>query len=444
MKNIMLTGRLSKFWMVVLLASLSQTALAQNASLDRLLKRESGQSDSVIKVPHCEGTTGSCLIPNTIEAADRARRASYTPNAPLNFTDPSGFSGRPAAAPQPIEVMPLSIAYGKGPFVPKSARKKKQDDRFDRSPGAAWNPQARKQEYVFDGNDRGEKVRVDPDWNITGLETEDTIGHFDTLDGRRIVTPSNRVAIYAPRFGAVRRVDGVFKANMTQPVRAYEELTPLARAASEDKSTTTKQHLALNRLEASKRASGLEERTRGVVADDVVALFGVRNAFESFENLSLIRFGRYSKSESARLNLGIQSGIVWQDNLGLQVTTKNAKPVITKDVKGVEELVHVKSEDGTAILRVTKVASKIAAKSGEYVDFTIRFDNLSRKPVGNVTIIDNLTTRLEYVPDSAQCSVKADFINKRNEADSLMLRWEIIDPVAGGKGGIIRFRCRVR
>jgi uncharacterized repeat protein (TIGR01451 family) len=223
-----------------------------------------------------------------------------------------------------------------------------------------------------------------------------------------------------------------------------EEQTPIAHAAGKDSSTTSKQHLALNRFDGSDRASGFVDRTRGVVADTVTHLFGVRNNFLPFENLSLMKSGKFSNAESARLNLGLQSALVWEDNLGLQVVAKKVSPIIVRDVKTIQELVHVESEDGTAILRVTKIASKIAARTGEIVDFTIRFDNLSAKKIGNVTIIDNLTRRLEYVPNSAESSLKADFIDSRNDGGSLMLRWEIIDPVEANSGGIIRFKCRVR
>jgi hypothetical protein len=59
-------------------------------------------------------------------------------------------------------------------------------------------------------------------------------------------------------------------------------------------------------------------------------------------------------------------------------------------------------------------------------------------------LVDNLTTRLEYVPGSAQASVKAAFAVEPNEGESLVLRWEIDDPLDPGEGGIVRFRCRVR
>jgi hypothetical protein len=51
---------------------------------------------------------------------------------------------------------------------------------------------------------------------------------------------------------------------------------------------------------------------------------------------------------------------------------------------------------------------------------------------------------LEYVPDSAQSSVKSEFQVQPNDGESLVLRWEIADPIKPGEGGIVRFRCRVR
>ena len=89
------------------------------------------------------------------------------------------------------------------------------------------------------------------------------------------------------------------------------------------------------------------------------------------------------------------------------------------------------------------VASTQTAQPGEFIDFTLRFDNVGDQPLGNIVLIDNLTTRLEYVADSAQSSVKAEFAAQGNEGESLVLRWEITDPIEPGEGGIVRFRCRV-
>ena len=64
--------------------------------------------------------------------------------------------------------------------------------------------------------------------------------------------------------------------------------------------------------------------------------------------------------------------------------------------------------------------------------------------IGNVTVIDNLTTRLEYVEGSQSSTLHANFSVSDNQGDSLTLRWEILEPMKVGEGGVIRFQCRVR
>ncbi|MFP4408962.1 MAG: hypothetical protein ACLFPW_10615, partial [Spirochaetaceae bacterium] len=99
---------------------------------------------------------------------------------------------------------------------------------------------------------------------------------------------------------------------------------------------------------------------------------------------------------------------------------------------------------GKPRLRVVKSASEHFAKPGDELAFTIRFDNVGNQVIGNVTILDNLTTRLEYIPDSAQCSLDANFFTEPNEGGSVVLRAELVEPLEPGTGGVLRFRCRVR
>ena len=77
------------------------------------------------------------------------------------------------------------------------------------------------------------------------------------------------------------------------------------------------------------------------------------------------------------------------------------------------------------------------------MDFTIRFHNTGTEAIGNVTIIDSLSPRLEYVDKSQETSMKVDFFTKPNDGESLELRWEIVEPLEPGDGGVIRFRCKV-
>ena len=99
---------------------------------------------------------------------------------------------------------------------------------------------------------------------------------------------------------------------------------------------------------------------------------------------------------------------------------------------------------GNPQLRLFKLASSGHAELGEEVEFTLRYDNIGEQVIGNVTIVDNLSTRLEYVPETAKSSVDADFITQSNDGGSHILRWEIKDPVKPGEGGVLRFRVKVR
>lgn len=299
-------------------------------------------------------------------------------------------------------------------------------------------------EYVYDGDDQGRRVTVDKTWNVYGLDVEDTIGHFDTVDGRRLVSPSNRVAIYAPRFSAVRKVSELGESYAATTPRQFEDERQTLSASGADLADTTKQFEQPERFKGANRISSLRDHTRGVTADATIHLFGVRNSYSPFENLEIIRFGRFSNAESARLNIGMQSASVWEDDLGLQVIVDKVQPVIAKDVKRIQQIEAIESDEDNNILRVVKIASTIAARPGDVVEFTIRFDNISSKKIGNVTIIDNLTSRLEYVPNSAESTHHADFVTKPNTVGSLKLRWEIRDPIQPGEGGIVRFKCKVR
>lgn len=377
----------------------------------------------------------SCLIPNAIHAAGVIRRVSFQQDEAQGVDSP-GFVDREAEMPGVVMPLPLGRVERARVNAPNIDMRKRQDPRF--------HPLSTEQEYVFDGSDRNMKTTVDSSWNVFGLDTEDTVGHFDTLDGKRIVTPSNRVAIYAPRFAAVRKVGGAISANMHQQLEGLNERMQTVHSAATDGSTTTKQNIALNHNRGSRRATGLLDQTRGVVAGNTTNVFGFRNAFEPYANTALIMHGKFHMSQGPLLAQGMQSALSWETDLGLRVVGQGIQPVIVRDVRTVKEFVAVESEDGTAILRVVKLADKMAARAGEEVEFTIRFDNISGKKIGNVTIMDNLTRRLEFVEGSDECSVEGEFINEVNEDDSLLLRWEITAPLEPSTGGIIRFRCRVR
>ena len=165
--------------------------------------------------------------------------------------------------------------------------------------------------------------------------------------------------------------------------------------------------------------------------------------FRGFENISIIRSGIYQGNDQPILARGSQAAIVWTRNEGVKVILDaHAAAAAIAGQKPQETITFGTSPNPR--LRIVKVASTPVAEPGDEVSFTIRFDNVGNQPIGSVEIIDSLTTRLEYVAGSAQCSLKAHFSTQPNEGDSLVVRCLLDDPLPIGKGGVVRFRCIVR
>ena len=163
-----------------------------------------------------------------------------------------------------------------------------------------------------------------------------------------------------------------------------------------------------------------------------------------YEDFKIIALGIYDSGEKARLAQAVDAAMVWSPKQAVQVIIDGKDASEAKGTSKPEGTFQYVLPPGKPRLQVVKVADKSQAQPGEIVEFTIRFDNVGDQTVGNVTLVDNLTTRLEYVAKSAQCSIDAEFFTQENDQESLVLRWEIKDSLAVGKGGIIRFKCRVR
>jgi uncharacterized repeat protein (TIGR01451 family) len=183
------------------------------------------------------------------------------------------------------------------------------------------------------------------------------------------------------------------------------------------------------------------EGTHGAISRQPIA--AMAGGFALHENFKVIRQGTFEESEKARLMEMVDAAITWSHDKAVQVVLEGQQAV---DVTGDQRVQATYRVDvpNHPCLRVIKVASTKTAKPGDIVDFTIRFDNLGDQVINQVMLVDNLTTRLEYVPGSAQSSREADFSTERNEGDSLVLRWDFADPLEAGQGGLVRFHCRVR
>lgn len=323
-------------------------------------------------------------------------------------------------------------------------------------------------EYIYDGGDRNQPVVVVEGHQVHGLHQEDTVVHYDTLDGETKVDPSNRVCIYAPRFAAVRHVTAL---GLNEQVLGGQGVRqPLGPEQAEEQRPVISrvQSVQLGRNIRSDRMDQLRTRLQGVESGQVVAPFDYTVGLLPYQNLDFIRYGVLINSEKPRLAQTAQAASVWTHDLGVQVMIEGQQAHEAVQDQAAQDVFSVLTR-GPSKLRLCKIASTGNAQPGELIEFTLRFDNVGDRTVGNVVLLDNLTTRLEYIPGSAQSSCKTDYLRDENgqivrnekgqptwrqnpiafssewnEGEALVLRWELAEPLKPGQGGILKFQCRVR
>ena len=312
-----------------------------------------------------------------------------------------------------------------------------------RPPGAVgfW-PQ---QEYLVDGGEGQTKVTVREDWTVLNLQPENTVAHFDTVDGRTLVEPSNRVHLYAPRFGSVRKVEGVLGSGQITALSEANNRLALNIDKGKEQLGWTVQETGAGYARSQAQLGGIGSRkaSTGAVATLGPGSYGGIDAVMLYSNwMTQTSVGG---TELAYLAEGSASARAWQGTEGVKVRIGSQTPMSESSEEGAESFFQVKL-DGTQTskLRLIKVASKKSAQPGDIIDFTLRFDNAGTLPIGNVTILDNLTARLDFVEGSAKSSLPTGFIVEPNDAGSFTLRWEITDPLLPLQFGVVQFQCLVR
>ena len=298
-------------------------------------------------------------------------------------------------------------------------------------------------EYLEDGGDRDVQANLGSDGEVHGLEQEDTVVLYDTIDGQTVIKPSNKVCLYAPRFAAVRNVTSVVQNEQREQLTAMA--VPLKPGLhQDDQLVTTAVQPVQPGGEIGTKQSSIERVNEGALpAISRQPIAAMQGGFAVHENFKAIRLGIFQESEKARLLEAVDAAITWSHDQAVQVVLEGQQAVsVTGDQK--VQMTYRVDTPNHPCLRVIKVASTKVAQPGDIVDFTIRFDNLGDTALKSIVLIDNLTTRLEYVADSAQSSREAEFSTEQNDGDSLLLRWEFTEPLPVGQGGLVRFHCRVR
>jgi uncharacterized repeat protein (TIGR01451 family) len=299
------------------------------------------------------------------------------------------------------------------------------------------------EEVLCDGGDRALPFHYEA-YGVGGLETEDTVAEFVDHEGRRHVRPSTRACVYAPKFAAVRTI--------SQPVTDYSinklsgahvgvGLAGLDRGESLDVQQQTDQ---LSAVRMRERASGIGADAGDRDLHQVYAADQHLKIQNTYEDRAFSGGAEHGQTSEAYLASAVQRAIAW---------SRDQNPVIVaKDHYGHQVLASFRAHDYTGVedrrtpgdLKIIKLADKSTAKPGDTLTFTIRFENRGGRELSDVRIMDHLSPRLEYVPQSAITELDGRLTLEEQSDGSQVLTFELEQPLAGGATGEITFRCVVR
>lgn len=299
------------------------------------------------------------------------------------------------------------------------------------------------QEFLCDGGDQPPHAVLTRDDRIRGLQPEDTVTHYTTEAGDIEFAASNRVCVYSPRFGNVRRITGAIQgdgaiavAGASRPVGPQDVNYDLPGLVMKDA-------VALGQEDFTRRIDSMRDRNRGVRIEGIqqpLQAADVRTVLAGIQNVGI---SELDESQLALLERYAVAATIWTLNESVEVAIGDlAPPVLTRDQR-VDALV-VYEFPGPGRLNLIKLADKNHAATGDTVTFALRLQNIGDSAVSGVVVTDNLVTRLEYVADSQSASVDAEFETKRNQAESSQLIWRLKKELAVGDSVTFEFKCRVR
>ncbi len=299
-------------------------------------------------------------------------------------------------------------------------------------------------EYLCDGGDRDLPISYRED-EMQGLETEDAAVEYRDDLNKRHVKPTNKVCIYAPRFASVSSIsEPIEDVGGGRPVQAIAAQAGVGLANREG---TFAQHQrdATERLVTRQRGSGVTTDASTEAVEQPIAPHGHAHTAAIAQEFSFLRTGQVKQADEARLAASITAALALSRNQNPVITAKSEQGIELRNTFLQRELVGQENRNnGHGMIRVVKLVDQKLAVPGDVVTFTIRYDNVGDREVHDVVIVDNLTPRLEYVDDSAECDAAGHLDIEDNGEGSVILRWVLDEPVPGRKGGVVSFKALVR
>lgn len=298
-------------------------------------------------------------------------------------------------------------------------------------------------EYLFDGGDRALPVHYDAH-GMLGLESEDTVVEYADDEGRERVKPTNRVAVYSPRFAAVSSIRGTSEEVAINKLAGALQTVRDVSMESQQRLVGHQQNVASSRVHTRSRGSEVDGQSQPNGVDQMVMVAGHATTLNLFEDLAFIRTGQFDRTQEARLSQAIQGAHLWTREQSPAIAGTTAESNEVYDWFNAAEFVGLKDARKKGDLRIVKLADRQLAMAGDEITFTIRYDNVGERELRDIVITDNLSPRLEYVPDSATSDREGRLVEDTSNDGTMILRWELSSALPGKTGGVVTFKATVK
>ncbi len=301
-------------------------------------------------------------------------------------------------------------------------------------------------EYVFDGGDRDIPVHFRAG-DRGGLESEDTVAEFSDHTGANRIKPSNRVAIYSPRFGSIRTVTNLETDTKIDMVAGTRDALGAGNLKTGLRGEETVRSTGLVELDSRNRVDELETALPPSQASKTDTPILSRKVDIGHEDRKYTGAGELGKLDTPIISEQMQNAVVWTRNLFPQITVSTSTTIELTSSFKLHEAVSVEDQRKTkGDLQIIKLADRATAQSGDTVKFTIEFRNVGDFDVYDVRITDNLTPRLQYVEGSAAIDEKnpGEVTVTPNGEGSHILIFKLDNALKGHTEGQITFEARVR
>ncbi|MDA1229391.1 MAG: DUF11 domain-containing protein [Planctomycetota bacterium] len=301
-------------------------------------------------------------------------------------------------------------------------------------------------EYIFDGGDRNAPAGY-VDGQRSGFDTEDTVAKFKDHTGDARTSPSNRVAVYAPRFGSVRTVTSLLADTKVDKAAGARDALAVGNVRTGNAAQENVHDTVLSGLESRHRVDGIAAASPPMQARSTDSVEQNRKVDEGHEGRHYSSSSSMHRNEGFVLQQQIQNAISWTRDEYPVLTASTMSASKIKATLKVQQTVGLEDERKTkGNIHVVKLADREMAQSGDTITFTIRFQNTGDFDVYDVSIVDNLTPRLDYLAGTAKIDGEhpGEVVIEDNGEGSKVLTFNLDNALKGHDHGEITFEARVR